>query len=87
MQIMELSQPGHSVGQGQERSMHPYFIGAQYHPELTGRPLVPQPMFMGLVAASILRKYGVDAEVRRRLLSAPEMQRWCRPTVGDLQKA
>jgi CTP synthase len=32
---------------------HPYFIGAQYHPELMGRPLNPQPMFMGLVAAAI----------------------------------
>jgi CTP synthase len=33
--------------------MHPYFIGAQFHPELTSRPLEPQPMFMGLVAAAI----------------------------------
>ncbi|MHC4247395.1 MAG: hypothetical protein ACYSUU_11395, partial [Planctomycetota bacterium] len=34
---------------------HPYFIGAQYHPELTGRPLEPQPLFMGLIAAAIAR--------------------------------
>lgn len=33
--------------------VHPYFIGAQFHPELTSRPLRPQPMFMGLVAAAI----------------------------------
>ena len=33
--------------------IHPYFIGAQFHPELTSRPLKPQPMFMGLVAAAI----------------------------------
>ncbi len=32
---------------------HPYFIGAQFHPELTSRPLRPSPMFMGLVAAAI----------------------------------
>ena len=32
---------------------HPYFIGAQFHPELTSRPLRPAPMFMGLVAAAI----------------------------------
>ena len=32
---------------------HPYFIGAQFHPELTSRPLCPAPMFMGLVAAAI----------------------------------
>ncbi|MFO0894930.1 MAG: CTP synthase [Phycisphaerales bacterium] len=34
---------------------HPYFIGAQFHPELTSRPLRPQPLFMGLVAAAIQR--------------------------------
>ena len=34
---------------------HPYFIAAQFHPELTSRPLRPQPMFMGLVAAGIAR--------------------------------
>ena len=32
---------------------HPYFIGSQFHPELTSRPLAPSPMFMGLVAAAI----------------------------------
>ena len=32
---------------------HPYFVGGQFHPELTSRPLRPQPMFMGLVAAAI----------------------------------
>jgi CTP synthase len=44
MQVLELP-----------RSAHPYFIGAQFHPELTSRPLSPQPMFMGLVAAGILK--------------------------------
>jgi len=37
-------------------SVHPYFIGAQFHPELTSRPLEPQPMFMGLIAAAIARR-------------------------------
>jgi CTP synthase len=37
-------------------SAHPYFIGAQFHPELTSRPLDPQPMFMGLMAAAIARR-------------------------------
>ena len=87
MQIMELSQPGHAVGQGQERSIHPYFIGAQYHPELTSRPLSPQPMFMGLVAAAILQKYGSDPDARRRLLGLPELQRWCRLSPSNLQNA
>ncbi len=36
-------------------SMHPYFIGGQFHPELTSRPVHPQPLFMGLIAAAIAR--------------------------------
>ena len=32
---------------------HPYFIGAQFHPELTSRPLDPAPLFMGLIAAAV----------------------------------
>ncbi len=34
-------------------SVHPYFLGAQFHPELTSRPLAPSPMFMGLIAAAV----------------------------------
>lgn len=47
---------------------HPYFIGAQFHPELTSRPLRPQPMFMGLVAAALRHAYpdqAPDAAARR----------------------
>ncbi len=33
--------------------VHPYFIGTQAHPELTSRPLRPQPLFMGLVKAAM----------------------------------
>jgi CTP synthase len=40
---------------------HPYFIGTQAHPELTSRPLRPQPMFMGLVKAAL-----VYAEAKER---------------------
>jgi CTP synthase len=46
MQILELP-----------TSKHPYFIGAQFHPELTSRPTNPQPLFMGLVAAAIQRAH------------------------------
>ena len=42
MQILELPQ-----------DVHPYFIGTQAHPELTSRPLRPQPMFIGLVKAAM----------------------------------
>jgi CTP synthase len=46
MQVLELG-----------ASDHPCFIAAQFHPELTSRPLHPQPLFMGLVAAAIARKH------------------------------
>jgi CTP synthase len=35
------------------REVHPYFIGTQAHPCLTSRPLRPQPLFVGLVAAAM----------------------------------
>ncbi|HVU63172.1 MAG TPA: CTP synthase [Phycisphaerales bacterium] len=46
MQMLELPQ-----------AVHPFFVAAQFHPELTSRPLDPQPVFMGLVAATIQQKY------------------------------
>lgn len=49
MQILELSAPA-APG---EPGGHPYFIAGQFHPELTSRPLAPQPLFMGLIAAAI----------------------------------
>jgi CTP synthase len=36
------------------RDVHPYMLGTQYHPELTARPLDPEPVFTGFVKA-ILR--------------------------------
>jgi CTP synthase len=44
MQILEL--PDHS-----------FFMGTQAHPCLTSRPLRPQPMFVGLVAAGMQRRH------------------------------
>lgn len=35
---------------------HPYFIGTQFHPEFTSRPLTPHPLFLGLVRAAIDRR-------------------------------
>jgi CTP synthase len=54
MQILELPQ---SAEPGSSGPAHPFFIAGQFHPELTSRPLHPQPLFMGLVAACIQRKY------------------------------
>ena len=59
MQILELPRPGEPA---EDMPAHPYFIAAQFHPELTGRPLRPQPLFMGLVAAAVLRA-DPDADV------------------------
>src|SRR5437868_3242413 len=42
MQVLELPQ-----------DVHPYFLGTQAHPELTSRPLRPQPMFMGFIKAAM----------------------------------
>ena len=41
MEIAELS-----------RKTHPFFLGAQYHPEFQSRPLKPSPPFHGLLLAS-----------------------------------
>ena len=42
MQVLELPQ-----------DIHPYFLGTQAHPELTSRPLRPQPMFLGFIKAAM----------------------------------
>ena len=31
------------------KEVHPYFVGAQFHPEFTSRPEVPSPLFLGLL--------------------------------------
>ncbi|MBN2446543.1 MAG: CTP synthase [Phycisphaerae bacterium] len=38
-------------------SVHPYYVGTQGHPELTSRPLRPQPFFVGLVDAALRHAY------------------------------
>ncbi len=38
-------------------SVHPYYVGTQGHPELTSRPLRPQPFFVGLVHAALRHAY------------------------------
>ena len=76
MQMLELRRPDPGDSQAGPRTTHPFFIGAQFHPELTSRPLRPQPLFMGLAAAAIRHKYGwpvqgaplpVDSEISRWL--------------------
>jgi CTP synthase len=74
MQVVELSDqraPGASEGSSSAHvTTHPFFIAVQFHPELTGRPLRPQPMFMGLLAAALQRKYPkIDVPKWSRALS------------------
>ena len=47
--------PDHPIMQVLElpHRQHPFFLATQAHPELTSRPLRPQPMFVGLVAAAL----------------------------------
>ncbi len=37
-------------------SVHPFFLGTQFHPEFTARPLHPQPLFTGFVKAALARR-------------------------------
>jgi CTP synthase len=49
--------PDQPIMQILELGDHPFFMGTQAHPCLTSRPLKPQPMFVGLVAAAMQRHY------------------------------
>lgn len=81
MQVLEL--PGMESGAEQA---HPYFVAAQFHPELTGRPLRPQPLFMGLIAAAVMRKYGTTDVKRADLQHDPALSRWLRPASSGARE-
>lgn len=49
--------PNQPIMQILEIPSHPFFMGTQAHPCLTSRPLKPQPMFVGLVAAAMQTHY------------------------------
>lgn len=38
------------------RSAHPFFVGAQFHPELTSRPLSPHPLFVAFIKAASIQR-------------------------------
>ena len=48
--------PNQPIMQILELPSHQYFFGTQAHPCLTSRPLKPQPMFVGLVAAAMQKR-------------------------------
>lgn len=43
-------------------SEHPFFLGTQFHPEFTARPLDPHPLFTGFVQA--VKKYKADRKTK-----------------------
>ncbi len=49
--------PNQPIMQILEIPSHPYFCATQAHPCLTSRPLRPHPMFVGLVAAAMQKRY------------------------------
>ena len=51
--------PNQPIMQILELPSHPYFFGTQAHPCLTSRPLKPQPMFLGLVAAAMQKEFRI----------------------------
>jgi len=48
--------PNQPIMQILEIPSHPFFLATQAHPCLTSRPLRPQPMFVGLVAAAMQKR-------------------------------
>ncbi len=38
------------------KSVHPFFLGTQFHPEFLARPLNPHPLFTDFIKASLARK-------------------------------
>jgi CTP synthase len=38
------------------RTVHPFMLGTQFHPELQARPLDPHPLFTEFLRAAINRK-------------------------------
>jgi len=49
--------PNQPIMQILELPSHPFFVGTQAHPCLSSRPLKPQPIFVGLVAAAMQKRY------------------------------
>lgn len=43
------------------KSVHPFMLGTQFHPELLARPLSPHPLFTAFVKAAMERKHSQSA--------------------------
>jgi len=45
--------PQKRIMQIMELPVHKFFVGTQFHPEFTSRPLKPNPLFLGFVKACL----------------------------------
>lgn len=57
------------------RSVHPFFLGTQFHPELLARPLMPHPLFTAFMKA---------AKVRHKELQRTSLEEKPISVAGDL---
>jgi len=48
--------PKYPIMQILELPKHPFFVGVQFHPEFTSRPLRPNPLYLGFVKACVRSK-------------------------------
>ena len=52
MKVAGLSPDG-ALAEIVERPDHPWFVGVQFHPELTSRPFQPHPLFASFIGAAV----------------------------------
>ena len=64
--------PNQPIMQILEIPDHPFFMGTQAHPCLTSRPMRPEPMFVGLVAAGIQKRHP-DAKITDCIKTAQKL--------------
>ena len=58
---------------------HPYFVGTQFHPEYTSRPMTPSPFFVGLLLSALSQRSRSDLQSTRSLASGlllPTSKSW-----------
>ena len=55
------------------QSVHPFFLGVQFHPELQARPLTPHPIFTAFIKAAIeeRKRKGLEKAMREEKTGAP----------------
>jgi CTP synthase len=41
-----------------ELTGHPWFVGVQFHPEFSSKPLKPHPLFAGFIGAALKHRDG-----------------------------